>query len=204
MASGKGHKRCFLSNSQRILNLIYVDLRRRSNPSQIRLAWLEISSLAPYRERIMKRFVLGTASALLLATSFVQPGQAVVNTVQESTGEQSTLVATKDVVSSGNFVTVKKQSTGSAQIISKDGKRYLELSSDFSTGKGPDVKVVLYRDSSTPESIEEGSYLSLALLEQFNGKQLFAIPDDVNLDEYGSVAIWCKQFNVTFGYAPLK
>ena len=153
---------------------------------------------------MMKRLVYGTLSTLLLAASILQPGQAVESVAAGITRGESTLIANKSIVSSGAFVTVKKSSTGSAQIITKDGKRYLEFSSDFSTGNGPDVKVVLHRQASTPAALEEGSYVSLAPLQSFNGQQRYAVPDDINLDEYGSVALWCKQFNITFGYAPLS
>ena len=87
----------------------------------------------------MKRLAFGTLSAFLLATSVIQPSLALESVIQGNANGSSFLVAKKSVVASGQFVTVKKQSTGSAQIISKDGQRYLELSTDFSTGKGPDV-----------------------------------------------------------------
>lgn len=152
----------------------------------------------------MKRLIFGTLSALLLAASVGQPGQAIEPILSKITRQDAVLVADQSLVSSGKFVTVKKQSTGSAQIITKEGKRYLELSSDFSTGDGPDVKVVLYRQAIVPEAIDEGSYVTLAPLQQFEGKQLFAIPDDINLEDYASIALWCKQLNITFGYAPLR
>lgn len=152
----------------------------------------------------MKRLVFGTLSAFVLAASVVQPSLAVESLIQGNAGGNSVLVANKSEVSSGQFVTVKKQSTGSAQIITKDGKRYLELSSDFSTGQGPDVKVVLYRQATVPGAIEEGSYVTLAPIQQFSGKQRYEIPSDIDLEDYASVALWCRQFNTTFGYAPLS
>ncbi|WP_299485707.1 DM13 domain-containing protein [Acaryochloris sp. IP29b_bin.137] len=152
----------------------------------------------------MKRLVFGTLSAVLLAAHVVQPSLAAKPSAPGNPSENSFLVAKKSVISSGQFVTVKKQSTGSAQIITKNGKRYLELSSDFSTGNGPDVKVVLSRQSIVPNSIDEGSYITLAPLQQFRGKQLYEIPSNIDLADYASVALWCRQFNVTFGYAPLS
>ncbi|WP_299416495.1 DM13 domain-containing protein [Acaryochloris sp. IP29b_bin.148] len=152
----------------------------------------------------MKRLVFGTLSAFVLATSVVQPSLAAASMTQGNVSDNALLIARQSVVSSGQFVTVKKQSTGSAQIITKEGKQYLELSSDFSTGEGPDVKVVLSRQATVPAAIEEGSYITLSPLEKFSGKQLYAIPDGINLEEYASVALWCQEFNVTFGYAPLS
>jgi len=151
----------------------------------------------------MKRLAFGTLSAFLLATSLIQPGLAVESVLSGNSNEASFLVAKKSVVSSGEFVTVKKQSTGSAQIVSKDGKRYLKLSTDFSTGQGPDVKLVLSRQAQVPGAISEGTYVTLAPLQQFQGQQIYEIPSDIDLAEYASIALWCEEFNVTFGYAPL-
>lgn len=152
----------------------------------------------------MKRLTFGALSAILLAANVVQPSLAVESLIQGNASGNSFLVAKKSVVSSGQFVTVQKQSTGSAQIITKNGKRYLELSSDFRTSRGPDVKVVLSRQATVPDAIEEGSYVTLAPLQQFSGKQRYEIPNEIDLEEYASVALWCRQFNATFGYAPLR
>jgi Electron transfer DM13 len=44
----------------------------------------------------------------------------------------------------------------------------------------------------------------LAPLTNFTGAQRYPIPDDLNLAEFKSAAIWCRQFNATFGAAALK
>ena len=33
--------------------------------------------------------------------------------------------------------------------------------------------------------------------------QRYAIPANINIEDYESVAIWCQEFNVTFGYADI-
>ena len=38
----------------------------------------------------------------------------------------------------------------------------------------------------------------------FNGKQCYAIPNNVSLANYKSVGIWCEEFNATFGFASLR
>lgn len=55
----------------------------------------------------------------------------------------------------------------------------------------------------SPELAEE-SYILLDNLQANSGGQRYEIPSEVNLDELGSVAIWCRQFNTTFGYASLS
>ena len=93
--------------------------------------------------------------------------------------------------------------TGTARIVEKNGQRLLEFDGAFDTARGPAVEVVLYRGSSVPVSLAEGDYISIGDLKSFEGSQGYRLPADINLDDYGAVAIWCEEFNVTFGYAAL-
>jgi hypothetical protein len=52
-------------------------------------------------------------------------------------------------------------------------------------------------------NVEEADYVTLAPLESFDGAQRYEIPATINPSDFKSVGIWCRQFNVTFGYAPL-
>ncbi len=94
----------------------------------------------------------------------------------------------------------------------QNNQRYLELDQTFATSTaGPDLVVILHRladviGSTTPPAfaINEGDYVLLAPLTNFTGAQRYAIPDDLNLADFKSAAIWCRQFNATFGAATLK
>ena len=89
-------------------------------------------------------------------------------------------------------------------IIEINGRQFVQLSQDFSTASGPDVKVILYENSAVPVSIEgTDEYVTLGLLDGFEGRQLFEIPEGVDVSRFSSVGIWCEQFDVTFGYAAL-
>ncbi len=147
---------------------------------------------------------LGIASIVL----FGSVGQLAINTQPASALKptQTTTVAVKNqsLLASGSFVKQEKATTGKAKIVSVNGKRYLQFDKAFSTGNGPDVKVILHRNSSVPLNIKEGNYITLARIKSFNGAQTYAIPDSVNLDNYKSVGIWCEEFNATFGYASLQ
>jgi hypothetical protein len=102
-------------------------------------------------------------------------------------------------------VTVDQEhaTTGMARIIEENGQRYLEFDSDFDTARGPAVQVVLYKGNVAPVKLAKGDYVTIGNLKTFEGKQRYMIPSSVNLDNYGSVAIWCEQFNVTFGYVSI-
>ncbi|MGB6295220.1 MAG: DM13 domain-containing protein [Rivularia sp. (in: cyanobacteria)] len=110
----------------------------------------------------------------------------------------------KSLIASGNFVNQEKATSGKAKIVNVNGKRYLEFDNAFRTGNGPDVKIILHRNSSIPLNIREGNYITLGRIKSFNGKQRYAIPNNVNLANYKSVGIWCEEFNATFGFASLK
>jgi len=102
----------------------------------------------------------------------------------------------------GQFVAVGSNSTeGTFKVVEEDGKTYIEFSEDFEVSEGPDLEIILHKDQVVESSIEEEDYISLAPIESFAGKQRYEVPEDVDLDDYASVAVWCEDFNVTFGYA---
>lgn len=111
----------------------------------------------------------------------------------------------------GSFVSGEHPTQGAVSIIEENGQRYVEFASDFRTDSGPDLFVILHQSddvigSSAPPAhpIEEGDYVTLAPLQTVSGSQRYPIPETVNLDGYRSVAIWCRQFNATFGAASIN
>lgn len=119
---------------------------------------------------------------------------------------------TKKVVRSGNFVSGEHPTQGTARIVTQNGKSFLELDQGFKTFEmGPDLVVVLHRSSDVISStlppaypLKEGDYVVLAPLQKFSGAQRYAIPTNVNLADFQSAVIWCRQFNATFGAATLN
>lgn len=113
---------------------------------------------------------------------------------------------------SGTFVPGEAPTEGMVQIVTENGERYLELDESFKTSdQGPDLFVILHRSDdvlATTEPpaypLQEGDYVVLGALEEFTGAQRYPIPEEVNLDDYKSAAIWCRQFNATFGVAKFE
>jgi hypothetical protein len=104
----------------------------------------------------------------------------------------------------GSFQAGEHPTKGMVKLVSENNKRFLMFDQDFKTDDGPDLYVILYRNSEVPKSgVKEGDYVSIARLKKTSGTQRYALPDNIKFDDYNSVAIWCKQFNATFGYAPL-
>ncbi|MEM7770336.1 MAG: DM13 domain-containing protein [Cyanobacteria bacterium P01_E01_bin.6] len=147
----------------------------------------------------MKRIIVSIMSSAAIAlTGF--GGLAIATTSVQATPD------TKNVtLSSGNFVTVDAghPTTGTATIVNENGQKYVELSGSFSTASGPAVYIVLHRNSSVARNINQQDYVTLAPLQNTSGAQRYRIPDNVDLNAYNSVAIWCERFNITFGYAAI-
>jgi len=101
----------------------------------------------------------GIASIVL----FGSVGQLAISAqpAQAQRAGQSIIVAakSKSLIASGNFVKAEKATRGRAKIVNVNGKRYLEFDKAFSTGNGPDVKIILHRNSSIPLNIREGNYI---------------------------------------------
>lgn len=151
---------------------------------------------------------LGIASIVLLGSV----GELAINTSTASAAKpaptNTTLLArsSQSLLAQGSFVTTEQDhpTNGMAKIIKVNGKRYLEFDKAFTTARGPKVKVVLHRNNTVPVNLKASNYITLASLKNFDGAQRYEIPANLDLKDFQSVAIWCEQFNVTFGYANLQ
>lgn len=119
----------------------------------------------------------------------------------ETQASSSTLIAVAGS-QSGRFVDGDHPTQGTARIVTANPP-YLEFDQGFKTDQGPDLFVLLHRQS-VPKNYQANTYVNLGRLKQVNGSQRYTIPADIDLGEFKSVVIWCRQFNATFGYAPLK
>jgi hypothetical protein len=111
-------------------------------------------------------------------------------------------IAEASVLASGNFEKSEHPTSGAAQIVMQNGKKYLKFDSSFQSDSGPDLFVILHRQDS-PKSYGKADYVSLGRLKKVSGQQMYAIPNGVNIAKFKSIVIWCKKFNATFGFAPL-
>lgn len=115
------------------------------------------------------------------------------------------------VLRSGMFVDGEHPTSGTARLVERDGVTTLELDEAFTTStSGPDLVVALHRSddvlrSTTPPAfpIKEGDYVVLAPLESYSGAQSYAVPAEIQPEDFASAVIWCRRFNATFGAARL-
>lgn len=104
-----------------------------------------------------------------------------------------------DVVTSGTFTGASNHTTtGGVQIVKEGDTLSVILQSDFSLDGAPDPKVGFGRDG------KYDSRSQLDALQANRGEQRYAIPADLNIDEYNEIYIWCEAYSVPLGVASLR
>ncbi len=153
-----------------------------------------------------KKTLLAIAAVPVLGIGWYlfRPELLFVNsTVNEQLPTEAKNGQESEVVSMGQFVSQAHETKGAAEIVTVDGKQYLQLK-DFHTSNGPDVRVYLVK-STNPDAGEvlKAGFLDLGTIKGNIGSQSYEIPQGTMLDDYGVVSIWCKRFAVGFGAAKL-
>ncbi len=108
-------------------------------------------------------------------------------------------------LSSGTFESRSRYKvTGTATVYQGgDGSRLLRLEK-FSSTNGPDLFVYLTAaDSADGDPELDADFVNLGVLAGNIGNQNYTIADDIDLDHYDTVVIWCRRFTVGFGAADL-
>lgn len=154
----------------------------------------------------MKLKYLAILSLVAIFTISGAPGRAVH---QSSEPAQTTVLGTSakqsaqsTILKSGSFMPAEHPTEGTAQIVSQGRKRYLEFSQTFQTDEGPDLYVILHRDDNLPiTGLRSQDLVIIGRLQKIKGSQRYRIPNNINLANFRSVAIWCRQYNANFGYA---
>ena len=99
----------------------------------------------------------------------------------------------------GSFIGRAHPTTGLAKVITDGNQRFLRFEG-FETDNGPDLNV--YLATGPPDESPE-DFIDLGDLKGNIGDQNYELPDDIDLDRYTTVFIWCVRFTVAFGAAPL-
>ena len=145
---------------------------------------------------------LGVAAGFVLGI-FVYPYIFLADIVAS---EEVTGAELRPVVASGEFIHANPSDPihyGSGGVTVYDGLLHLE--SDFEVGPGPKFHVYLVPTATVREAadVESTMFVDLGRLKAFRGSQNFDIPAGVELRDYGSVVIWCEQFDVLISPASL-
>lgn len=104
----------------------------------------------------------------------------------------------------GDFISRSHPTEGNATVLTDGIQRFLRFE-DFRTDNGPDLNV--YLSSAAPDQPSgdfDDDFVDLGDLKGNIGPQNYEIPEDVDLDRYSTVVIWCVRFSVIFGAAQLN
>lgn len=82
----------------------------------------------------------------------------------------------------------------------------VHLVDNFVVGPGPAFHVYLVpqKNVTTDTKVAETMFVDLGRLRAFKGSQVYSIPAGVDLKNYGSIVIWCKEFSVLISPATLN
>ncbi len=130
--------------------------------------------------------ISGVIFTLLSSAVFIFSTAAMAQETTASLEESQTIA--------GQFVDADRFHNGSGgfEIIEEDGQRILKFSEEFNVTRGPDLFVWLTKGDNTKE------FVNLGRLENRKGAQSYVISEDVNLEDFDRVIIWCRAFGVLF------
>lgn len=145
--------------------------------------------------------VLGTAfgvAAGFFVYPFVFPPPEAMDVLTEAESER--------LVARGDFIHANPSDPihyGSGTVEVYDDVVF--LGADFEVGPGPAYHVYLVPKAGirASDDVAETMFIDLGQLRAFKGSQKYPIPAGVNLEDYPSVVIWCRQFNVLISPADL-
>jgi hypothetical protein len=145
------------------------------------------------------------------------PAETTAETAPETTAEAPAAPASEpaevaSALRSGTFVPGEHNTIGTAELIEESGSFVITFSDDFQTiDNAPDPVIVLHTSTDVIGSTEpptfplqEGDYVLIAPLQSPSGAQSYPIPPEIDPTDYGSVVVWCREFNATFAAAPLQ
>lgn len=158
----------------------------------------------------MKKFLVGALFGLVIGAAtgfaagiFVFPYLFPPPPLNETVGDRDDA----DVLARGAFIHADPDDpvhygSGSVQVY----PGLVHLAADFRVGPGPKYHVYLVpaAEVGPDTAVAESMFVDLGRLKAFSGGQNYAVPDGVDIARYGSVVIWCEQFNVLISPARLR
>ena len=105
-----------------------------------------------------------------------------------------------EIVQRGTFEGFDRIHTGSGDVsvVETEEGYIIRFGDNFNVANGPDLYVGLGKDGEYKKGTE------IAKLKGNIGSQNYALPADVNLEDYNEIWIWCRAFSVGFAKASLS
>lgn len=110
------------------------------------------------------------------------------------------------ITDSGNWVNKQYKINGGWEIDSNGDRTIIRFTGDFSTKKGPDLKIFLSKNSinDVTGKTATDNAIKIAALKTNKGAQEYLLPEGIKLDEFQSLLIHCEQYSVLWGGTDFK
>ncbi len=115
--------------------------------------------------------------------------------------------AAEEILASGRFHGASRhQATGVARLVKNADGGYAVSLGEFASDPGPDIFIILStaEDPRSSGDIKKSRFIALGRRQGETGGQTYAVPFTVDPGNFRSVGIWCRQYSILFGAAPLK
>ena len=111
-----------------------------------------------------------------------------------------------ELIANGEFESVAHEGSGDVHIFSTGGEdsETIVRFENLDVLNGPDLRVLVSKNTDIKSSGDLGDYVELGELKGNQGNQNYVVPEDININEYRSVIIYCKPFHVVFNSANLN
>ncbi len=129
---------------------------------------------------------------ILLIVTFSSCKKEDVDPINEQFNSSGSNLISEGVFSSNSYTT-----SGAVKLYTQNNTKSIVFE-NFKTSNGPDLRV--YLSTSTTNT----SFVDLGKLKSTSGNFSYTLDSNINTSTYKFVLIWCEDFSVLFGNAPLK
>jgi hypothetical protein len=125
----------------------------------------------------------------VVVSAFVVPAPALADTAKTGTWQAATYSGTR----------------GGWRIVQDEGGRYFELTESFEVKSAPDLKIFLSPRAPAELGDKNATVGSVrvAKLTSHKGRARFALPAELDLAKFRSVALHCEKYSVLFAKSAL-
>ncbi len=88
--------------------------------------------------------------------------------------------------------------TGGVSVVQTDGGWEIRLAEDFEFDGAPDPRIAFGNDGTFAEGTD------FEALQSNTGAQTYSVPAEIDPANFDTVVLWCRQFSVPLGYAPIE
>ena len=149
----------------------------------------------------MKKILIIIGAIIFIVISYILISPLLIDITADERIPESVLMNGTETMTlvSGTFVDAdaSHKVSGSAQVIKTTQGQILRFENLEATN-GPDLRIYLATDTQATEFIDIGK--NKATIGNVN----YELPQDVDLEKYDTVLIWCRAFGVLFGSAELE